>query len=170
MNPGQARVTIALPQKQTDEGAETRLLLAECLGPSIAGYNLANAKSCMQLMDRVLWNRVNNPRPFLAKSPTLIAVITAPGQFQGFQHYPNYDHGIVHNIQSMIDIANNPRDHRGPAFASFIQTAIQVAADASIPDPSPGHLTSWRTAGAGSPGPDFTAFKTILNTTFYYTK
>jgi|SRR5579864_8589206 len=159
---------ISLPARGTDEGAESRLLLAECRGPSFSGYSLDDATSCMQMMDRVLWNRVNNPRPFLAKNSTLLAVIKAHGQFQGFQNYPNYDAAIANNIQQMIDIANNAHDKRAPVFSSFIKKAIEIARDPTISDPSPGSLTAWRTAGSGSPGPGFKLFTTVLGTTFYY--
>lgn len=160
----------ALPAKNTDAGAETRLLLAECRGPSFPGYNLAMAKQCMQLMDLVLRNRIKNPRPFLSKAGTLLSIITAPRQFQGFRNYPNYDAGIMHNIQEMVDIANNPRDHRATVFAEFIQMAIRIALGRSITDPTPGALSAWRTAGSGSPGPNFILFKTVLGTSFYYVR
>jgi hypothetical protein len=160
---------IALPAKNTDEGAEARLLLAECGGPSLRGYSLQSAIQCMQLMDLVLWNRVKRPALFLANHHTLIAVITAPGQFQGFQHYPNYDLRIVHNLQGMINIANNPKKPGAATFRAFIMAAIQIANVPTIPDPSPGTLTAWRTAGSGSPGPNFTLFRTILGTSFFYT-
>jgi hypothetical protein len=161
---------ITLPPKSTDEGAETRLLLAECRGPSFSGYNLADATNCMQLMDLVLWNRVDDPKKFLAKAPTLVAVITAKGQFKGFGQYPHYDNAIVNNIQQMIDIANNPKDSRATQFASFISAAIKIAkAPQTIPEPSPGTLTAWRTAGSGSPGLGFTFFQTVFGTAFYYT-
>jgi hypothetical protein len=122
----------------------------------------------MQLMDVVLWNRVANYERFMAKAKTLLAVITAPGQFQGFRHYPHYDARIVHNLQQMVDIANNPRDRRSPLFNGFVSTAIRIASVPTISDPSPGALTAWRTAGSGSPGTGFQLYKTILGTSFYY--
>ena len=159
---------LKIPDKHTDEGAETRLLLAECRSPAFSSYSLADATSCMQLMDLVLWNRVtHNPRQFLAKHATLVGVITARGQFQGFENYPNYDSRIVHNIQSMIDIANNPKDKRSSDYTDFINAAMSVAAATTINDPSPGLLAAWRTGGSSSPGTGFTLFKTVLGTDFY---
>lgn len=159
---------VAIPARNTDEGAETRLLLAECRGPSFPGYNLADATRCMQLMDLVLWNRVNNnPAQFLARHATLVGVITARGQFQGFEHYPNYDSRIVHNIQTMIHIANNARDRRTGDFSDFITAAIRVAGSPSIPDPSQGLMAAWRTTGSSSPGSKFAFFTTVLSTDFY---
>lgn len=157
---------IQLPPRGHDDGAESRLLLAECRGPAIAGYNLADAKLCMQLMDVVLWYRVANPRLFLAKHASLLAVITAPGQFQGFQSYPNYSQEIVYRIQQMIDVANNPKDHRSPSFAQHIRTAIGVSNDKTIEDPSP-HLAAWRTSGSSAPGSEFSFYKTVLGMDFY---
>jgi hypothetical protein len=160
---------IILPEKGTDEGAEIRVLLAECRGPSFIGYNLAIATQCMQLMDLVLWNRVDNPGPFLAKEATLLAVIKARGQFKGFEHYPDYSHLIVHNIQQLINIANNPKDKRHTDFAAFINTAADVASQLDrVPDPSKqGTLAAWRTAGSGSPGSGFTYVTTVWGTDFY---
>jgi hypothetical protein len=160
---------LKLPKKDSDEGAETRILLAECRGPSVSGYNLADATTCMQLMDRVLWNRVHNkPSQFLAKHPTLIGVITAPGQFQGFQNYPNYDSVLVHRLQQMVDIANSTKDKRSGDFTDFINAAISISGAPSIDDPSNGLLAAWRTADSGSPGSNFTLYKTVLATDFYY--
>lgn len=159
---------ITLPQRISERGAEARLLLAECRGPSFAGYSLVLATKCMQLMDLVLWNRVKNPGPFLAKQGTLLAVITAPGQFQGFQHYPHYANGIAHNLQQMVDIANSRGDKRAPVFADYVSAAIRISVSETLSDPSPGMLVAWRTAASGSPGPEFAFFTTVLGTSFYY--
>jgi hypothetical protein len=159
---------ITLPARGTDEGAETRVLLAECRGPAFQGFNMAEATTCFQLMDLVLWNRVSNPKPFLAKASTLVAVITAHNQFQGFESYPNYSAAIVQNIQQLVDIANNSKDKRSTVFSDFIGTAMRIAGAATIADPSPGTLTAWRTGGSGSPGPGFTFYKTVLGNSFYY--
>lgn len=159
---------IQLPAKNTTAGAETRLLLAECRGPSFASYSLTLAKNCLQLMDRVLWNRVHDPKPFLAKGPTLEDVIRAKGQFAGFENYPNYDNSIAARIQRMIDIANSAKDKRSKDFTDYIDTAIEVAKAQPIPDPSPGKLVAWRTAGSGSPGSSFSSYRTVLGIDFYY--
>src|SRR5438067_2501101 len=133
---------IALPVKTTDEGLESRILLAECRGPSFPNYVLADAKTCMQFMDRVLWNRVANPTPFGAKDSTLLSVVKAKGQFGGFENYPSYNAGIRKNIQDMMDIANNNKDKRNAAFAAHIQAALEVASAPSILDPTPGKLVA----------------------------
>jgi len=160
---------IALPPKNDMEGCEVRVLLAESRGPSANGYSLADAKTCMQLMDRVLWNRLSNPAPFGARGAKTIAdIVRAPGQFAGFQGYPNYDSSIVNRIQAMINVANSAKDKRCQDFANHINSAIDVANDASIQEPSPGTLASWRTAGSGSPGSNFKLHTTILGIDFYF--
>jgi hypothetical protein len=159
---------VQLPAKNTDEGLESRVLLAECRGPLAPGYNLADATLCMQLMDRVLYNRVDSPRPFLAHDSSLLAVIRARRQFQGFERYPHYSPDIVNRLQGMIDIANNPKDPRNVPCASHIQAAITVARSESIVDPSSGTLAYWRTAGSGSPAPAAKIYKTVLGIDFWY--
>jgi hypothetical protein len=159
---------IVLPAKETNEGAEVRLLLAECRGPSYPGFELGSATVCMQLMDLVLWNRVKSPAQFLAKSATLLAVIKARGQFQGFENYPNYNPGIKNNIQQMINIANNTKDRRSAEFAGYIRMAIQVAIAETILDPSRGTLVAWQTSGFPKPGPNFILYKTVLGNDFYF--
>ncbi len=162
---------ITLPDKTKDEGLEARVLLAECRGPSFYGYTLADAKTCMEFMDLVLWNRVKNFAPFGAKHGTLLSVVTARGQFAGFEQYPNYSAGIRKNIQDMLDIANNVKDQRHASFAAHIQVALDIANSTStILDPTPsgaGKLVGWRTAGSGSPGAGFTLFRTVSSTDFY---
>jgi hypothetical protein len=158
-----------LPDKSTDEGLEARVLLAECRSPSFSGYSLASAKTCMQFMDLVLWNRVRDPKPYLAKEGTLRAVVTAKGQYAGFEMYPNYNNGIRRNIQDQLDIANSSKDKRSTDFSAHVQAALDVVnSPTTIPEPSSGTLAAWRTAGSGSPGAGFTLFRTVLNTDFYF--
>jgi hypothetical protein len=160
---------IAIPERNTDEGLETRVFMAECRDPEAHDYDLSDAKQCMQWMDLVLWNRVNhNPKQFMAKHATLLGVLTAPNQFQDFQHYPNYSAVLVHRLQKMINIANNPKDKRSGDYTDYIQTAMGVAGAVTISDPSPGFLTAWVTSGAGSPGPKFTLHDTSGGNDFYY--
>jgi len=161
-------MTISLPDKTTNAGAEVRILLAECSTPAQSGYSLALAKKAMQYMDAVLWNRVDNPRPYGARTgATLIDIIKAPKQFAGFESYPNYSATIKNRIQSCLDIANNPKDKRNAAYADFVNAAIEQSA-ADVEDPSPGFLVGWRTAGRGSPGPAFKEYATVLGNTFFW--
>lgn len=159
---------VALPNRNDEDGIETRVLLAECRGPSDSGFNLGDATRCMQLMDLVLWNRVARFKQFLANSKTLLSVVKAPGQFAGFENYPDYDNSIRSRLQSMVNVANNPRDKRKDSFADFINKAIEVARAATMKEPSGGILVAWRTAGSRSPGSNFKEFDTVLGTTFFF--
>src|SRR5271166_4980535 len=116
-----------LPPKDHTDGLEVRVLLAECRPPSYKSYNAADAQECMTLMDRVLWNRVNNPRPFGSSDSTLLGIVRAKGQFAGFESYPKYDISIVNRIQAMLDIASSARDSRSGLFAAHINMALQIS-------------------------------------------
>ena len=84
---------ISLPERNSDAGVESRVLLAECKSPAYSDtYTLELASECMQLMDAVLRNRLANPSPYGAKGAISLAdVVKAKGQFAGFGKYPNYD-------------------------------------------------------------------------------
>ncbi|MEY4562742.1 MAG: hypothetical protein RLZZ618_2019 [Pseudomonadota bacterium] len=160
---------ITLPEKKSDDGVEARVLLAECRGPAASSYTIELAAEAMQLMDAVLWNRMANPGPYMAKgAKTLADIVRAPKQFEGFGKYPDYDPKIRQRIQDAIDIANNPKDSRQAAYAEFVNKAIEIAKSAYFTDPSPGTLASWRTANSGSPGKNFTLYKTLLGNDYYY--
>lgn len=160
---------ITLPDRNSNEGAEARVLLAECPGPANAAYTLDLATEAMKLMDAVLRNRLSDPARFLApRAKTLIDIIKAKGQFQGFENYPDYDTRIKNNIQDAIDIANNPKDSRSEKYTEFVNKAIEVAKLTTYTDPSPGKLAAWRTANSGSPGKGFFLYKTLLGNDFYY--
>lgn len=161
---------IKLPGRMEPSGLEARVLLAESSTPARKDYTGADAKLCMELMDRVLWNRVANPKTFGAKkNSNLLGVIKAKGQFAGFESYPDYAASIVTRIQSLLDIANGKNDLRAPTYAAHVQLSLDLAANPlPTPDPSPGALVSWRTEGHGGPGSNFKMFKTILGITFYY--
>ncbi len=168
-----SKTKISLPPRGTIEGAKTRILMAECRGPSSPKYKIDEAKQCMQLMNLVLYNRLNNtPAHFGAKNAkSILDIIKAPGQFAGFENYPNYSPGIVHNLQMMVDIANNARDHRNGVFAEFINAAMEVAkASTPVNDPSPGtgsFLAFWRTEGSSGPGGNSQFVKTVGGNDFY---
>jgi hypothetical protein len=165
-------MTLQLEPRSTTIGAETRLLLAECKGPSFSGYTLASATESMQLMDLVLFNRLkNNPGQFGAKhARTIIDIIKAPNQFHGFESYPNYSGAIANNIQSILNIANSSTDPRSADFSDFVSAAIDVATQATIADPSGGILAAWRKKASGSPGSNFVFFKTVGGNEFYRLK
>ena len=160
---------ITMPDRMSNEGVEARILIAECPGPSNASYNVALASEAMQLMDAVLWNRLENPARFLAKgAKSLVDIVKARGQFKGFEKYPDYNARIKQNIQDAINTANNSKDPRSTKYADFLNKAIEIAKSAMYSDPSPGKLAAWRTANSGSPGKAFFLYKTLLGNDFYY--
>ena len=160
---------LSLPPKNNGVGCEVRVLLAECRSPSFSSYSLADATTCMQLMDKVLWNRLDDPGPFGAKGATTVAdIVRARGQFAGFETYPDYAQSIVTRIQAMLNLANSAKDKRHDLFTDHINAAIAVATDPSIADPSAGALTGWRTAGSAAPGGSFKFFKTFFGNDFYF--
>jgi hypothetical protein len=159
---------LALPDRDTDVGAVTRLLMSEARGPSAQNYNAADTVQSMQWMRRVLENRLaNNPRQFGAPhAANLIDIIKAPNQFAGFSGYPNYE--ARSRLQQMVNLANNDADPRQAKFAEFIGSAIAVAqAESAVTDPITTGLYGWRTQGSGSPGGRFGVYQTVAGNTFY---
>lgn len=160
---------ITLPEKNSSEGVEARVLLAECRSPAYSSYTFALATECMQMMDAVLRNRLSDPKPYMAKgAKSLIGVVKAKGQFAGFEKYPNYDSAIKDRIQAALDIANDSKHPKQAIYSEFIAKAIETAKSTKFSDPSPGKLVAWRTGNSGSPGPGFILYKTIFGIDFYY--
>ncbi|WLI87645.1 hypothetical protein Q4S45_12930 [Massilia sp. R2A-15] len=160
---------IVLPPKDSNAGCEVRLLLAECRSPAYKVYSAADAKLSMQYMDKVLFNRLENPKPYGAAGAKSIAdIVRAPGQFAGFGAYPTITDDLALRIQSIVDIANSRKDKRKQLYIDFIDAAIAVTSESSIADPTPGKLVSWRTEGSGPPGGSFKLFKSVMGNTYYY--
>jgi hypothetical protein len=168
-------MAVSLPARNIQDGAVARLLMAEAQGPWRSSYQEGETRISMQWMKRVLQNRLdNNPSQFLARNArSLVDIIKAKNQFEGFSDYPNYSSKLVDRLQSILDIANNPRDARGAAYAKFVQNALDVAAAATIDDPSQDEdpandpISGWRTVGARSPGSRFVKYKDKGGNTFY---
>jgi hypothetical protein len=161
--------TVLPPRDNTDLSVEVRVLLAECESPLRSGYTLQAAATCMQLMDLVLWNRLKDPGKFGARrAKSLVDIVKAKRQFDGFEDYPNYSGSVRDRIQEIVNIANAEKDTRRPACAAHVKAAIEVAEGERIVDPSPGVLAAWRTAARGSPGGNFKMYTTVLRNTFFY--
>ena len=159
---------VVLPPIHTDEGLETRMLLAEVRGPGEPGYNQTDALLAMQWMHVIVKNRLERPTLFGAHKATLQDIIKAPNQFAGFGRYPVLDPLVQHNVEAKLHIANAEKDRRAPSYQAYINAAIATAKLQIITDPSPGKLLAWRTAGASSPGDNFTFFRTLLGNDYYY--
>lgn len=159
---------IKLPPETIDQGLEVRLLLAEVRGPQQVGYNLADATKAMQWMHVILRNRIADPKPFGARTGTLTSVATAHNQFAGFENYPRISQAILTNLTTLLRIANSANDRRSSVFETHINLAIATANATNLVDPSPGRLAAWRTAGATSPGKEFTFYQRLSFNDYYY--
>jgi len=159
---------ITLPDQMSVAGIKARLFLCECPAPSDHSYTPDAAAEAINLMDVVIRNRVLNPRPFMASSPSVLAVVKARGQFAGFDGYPNIGPSLVTHIQDILNIANSARDQRSASYQDFVNKVLTVANASSNTDPSPGKLVAWRTHNHSSPGAGFVLFKTVLKNDFYY--
>jgi hypothetical protein len=159
---------IALPDASLVAGLQARLFLAECRSPAYADYTSTATRKSMQWMDIVLHNRVANYQAFGASGPNMLAVVTAPGQFAGFQNYPTISTTVANNIKAILDIANNTSDSRFSAYRAHVQLAIDVGNASPIADPSPGKLSFWRTAGSASPGGSAKFYQKHNYNDFYY--
>jgi hypothetical protein len=163
--------SITLPEANSPEGAEVRLLLAECRSPAFSSYTLEAATESMQLMDAVLRNRLQSPREYMARGATnVLDIIKARGQFAGFEHYPRLETSVKVRIDKLVEIANSSSDSRSLAYATHTRKAIEIAKLTKYSDPSPGKLAGWRTANSGSPGSSFIFYKSLLGNDFYYRK
>jgi hypothetical protein len=168
-------MSVALPAKNTVQGAVARILLAEARDPGNSQYKAEDSKTAMQWMKVVLQNRLNNkPAQFMAPhAKTLIDIIKARGQFAGFSNYPNYSIKVSDRLQAILDIANAAKDQRSADYTVFVQNAIDVANSPTIADPSRAQypnskgLSAWRTAGTKSPGPRFSSYKDLAGNSFY---
>ena len=164
-------ITITLPEANSPEGAEARLLLAECRSPAFSSYTIASATESMQLMDAALRNRLLNPKEYLAKgAKSIIDIIKARGQFAGFDRYPSLETSVKARIDEIVGISNDLADPRHSAYAAHVEKAIEVAKLTKYSDPSPGKIVGWRTTNSGSPGSSFIFYKKILGNDFYYRK
>src|SRR5262249_6781304 len=81
---------LQLPPANTEAGAIARLLIAENRSPYMPGYDEQASKKSMQWMRLILVNRLNNhPEQFGASgASSVVDIIKAPGQFEGFSGYP----------------------------------------------------------------------------------
>lgn len=162
---------LALPARNSTEGLVARLLLAEVMSPSTSGYDATDAETCMKRMIVVLKNRLKNPGQFGASdASTIDDIIKAPGQFKGFEKFPDHFSPLIQRIQDIVNSANDNNRRDQLAFQNHLNLAIGIAQSNSAltKDPSSTELIGWRTSGHGSPGSNFVAFGTpLLNTQFF---
>lgn len=163
---------VDLPPAGTEEGLLVRLLLAENRTPGESGYDAANSKTSMHWMRLVLVNRLNNkPEQFQAPGATEIKhIVTAPGQFDGFENYPQLSSKVTGRLGDIVRIANDDSDGRQEKYARFLQDALEVARSLTlVSDPCPTRLYGWRTAGSSAPGGRFISYDGPLAGNLFYT-
>jgi hypothetical protein len=130
---------------------------------------LEDAQVAMLWMRVVVENRLAKPSPVWgsAGAKTLKDVIQAKNQFEGFSKYPTIAQGPQKVIDQAVSIANNGDDPRRSKYKEFLDTALTVAAQKTVTDPSAKGLYWWRTSGSGKPTPEATVYMTKLGNTFY---
>jgi hypothetical protein len=160
---------LTLPDAKSNLGMLARLLMAETPSPGMPNYTVAESEDAMKMMVAVVFNRLAKPSNLYASqnATKLSDVVKAPGQFKGFQSYPEIDAEISKRIDETMAIANNGGDGRREKYKIFVQNVIRIAGTTSVTDPNLANLYFWRTAGSGSPAPSAKAYKTVLGNTFY---
>ncbi len=146
------------------------LFLAENLTPDDAGYNAAAVMMSMQWMRIVIENRRTDPQRFGAVNGTYAGIVTAKGQFAGFDGYPTIAQKKMERLDRIIDRCNDDDDAKQGAYADLIGVANAVAMMATPADPCPTGLYGWRTAGSGAPGGDFEEYQQKAGNQFYTLK
>lgn len=163
---------ISLPASATREGLWVRLFLSETRNPINRLYDSDETRTAMGWMRRIVVNRLaNNPAQFGASgAKTVFDIVKAPGQFAGFEHYPQVSADVHNRIHEILRIANDDGDQRQAAMAAYLRMALQIAnAPDAVADPSDDGLYGWRTLGSGSPGPRFKAYNSPKSGNQFYT-
>ena len=159
---------IALPDETTTQGMFVRLFLAECWTPSMKGYAAADAETAMKWMKLVVQNRLARKSAAVgsAGAKTLLDVVRAAHQFDGFEQYPVLSPGIGEHLRRYVEIANDDSHRERDGYREFIETAVRVA-NADVADPALTDLLFWRTTGTGKPAPAAVQYKELMGNTYY---
>lgn len=146
------------------------LFLAENPTPEDAGYNAAEVVMSMQWMRIVIENRRPDPQRFGAVNGTYAGIVTAKGQFAGFEGYPTIAKKQMTRLDQIIDRANDDEHPKQAAYGQLVQWANFVAVMAKPEDPCTTGLYGWRTAGSSAPGGDFEEYRQKAGNQFYTLK
>jgi len=146
------------------------LFLSENPTPEDAGYNAAAVMMSMQWMRIVIENRRSNPQRFGAVNGTQAGIVTAKGQFAGFEGYPNIAKKQKNRLDQIINRANDDEHPKQAAYGTLIEIANAVASMATPSDPCPTGLYGWRTAGSSAPGGDLVEYQQKAGNQFYTLK
>lgn len=170
---------IGLPPLNSDQGIMARLFLAESISPIKISYKESESKKGMLWMRQVIENRLHHKTPniFMAKPSsgnryTVLDIVTAKGQFHGFENYPDIIPQIRGHIQNYVAIANNYNHPQRKKYAEFIENAILAASPNALEgrDLVAKDLYGWRTKDSTHPGGSFLKYKDFAGQTFYILK
>jgi hypothetical protein len=169
---------IELPPLESEEGMVARLLLAESLTPNYGNFDNAKVLEGMRWMYLVLQNRLSfsNLGEFSVPkggARNLFSIIKAPGQFAGFEGYPNNIGGEqLKHINEILGIANKGGLVKFEQYRKHVENALDIASGRIplVSDPCPTGLYGWRTANAKHPGSNFEFYKLYAGQDFYTLK
>jgi hypothetical protein len=94
--------------------------------------------------------------------------VRAPGQFAGFENYPNIDKEQQKNIDDDLQDANGKDSSKQQAYQKFLQYAKTAATESIVhPVAEYTNATAWRTKHSKGPGSGFHVLGDIGGNTFY---
>lgn len=169
--------TAVLAPEGANEGLISRLLLAEIRNPSSSAYSASDSETGMRAIRSIVENRKKKPSIFNATGSSTQAIITARGQFAGFEG------GISEAIRQRTNSLVNPGGNSAK-YLDFWRDIFRISEAGSITDPfaqvtSVGSVSvepgtyGVRTAGSSEPGGSFVALsagKNIAGQDFYTLK
>lgn len=148
---------LVLPPENTDEGLLARLLLAECIQPSSIYYpGDEESLRTMQYMRLTIENRVAFPNYRIFGNPnarTVLGIVTADGQFKGFEHYPKLSELQSTNINDAVRLSNDGSGAKFTIYRKHVQQALDVA-NGQAPKIA-GKIYGWRTSDSTPAGGAF---------------
>jgi hypothetical protein len=175
--------TLSLPNINTDAGLVARMLIAESLTPTAAGYNANSVLLGMQAMLAAVNNRLHYNQGNLFMAPnakSLSDIILAPNQIQGFSRNSAGQIIIDPIVQARINDVINRANAGQSDYVAFVRNAVAVATG-PINDPFsgltvingirvlPGAFAWWATGVPGRPSGNYVAIPNgvIAGTQFY---
>lgn len=167
--PVEVLAQVALPAIGSEVGLWTWLFLAEVRSPMQAGYSAKDVAESMALIRLVVENRRKKPsgRWSSQGARSNADVVRVPGQFEGFNGYPNLPAKITTRVADMVAIANDASHKDFAAVRAHIMTAIRIGTEPVVGDPTKTGLYWWNTEGAPRPGTGIVLHKAIMGNNFY---
>jgi hypothetical protein len=170
---------IALSDIGTDAGIIERVLLAEVMSPGYGAYDEAKALKVMKAIANCIYNRKEYSNPSLfgisSQNPTVLDVVTAPGQFAGFSKGADGKLKLSSDIETHIqEILDNANSGDPGIYYQFVENAKAVASS-NHASPFSEEVYGFRTGTATDPGGLFVRIRNVdgpgkdilLNQKFY---